>query len=67
LDYAAWNTLHDGSIEQIDGAVPGDVHVRIGIAYLCEKLPTAASHVVVPSEGDHEDLERRSRHGRITD
>ncbi len=51
MDYAVWNTLHDGSIEAIDGSVPGDVHVRVAIEYLCEKLPTAASHVVVHLRG----------------
>lgn len=47
MKHAVWNTLHDGSIESIGGAVPGDVHVRVGIGYLCEKLPTGADHVVV--------------------
>jgi hypothetical protein len=51
VDYAVWNTLHDGSIESIGGTVPGDVQVRVGIAYLCEKLPTAASCVVVHLRG----------------
>ncbi|HWE95317.1 MAG TPA: hypothetical protein VG269_15225 [Tepidisphaeraceae bacterium] len=51
MDYAVWNTLHDGSIESVGGSVPGDVYVRVGIAYLCGKLPTAATHVVVHLRG----------------
>jgi hypothetical protein len=51
LDFAVWNTLHDGSIESVDGSVPGDLHVHVGIEYLCEKLPTAASYVVVHLRG----------------
>ena len=47
MDHAVWNTLHDGSIESVGGAVPGDVHVRVEIVYLCGKLPTAASHVII--------------------
>lgn len=51
VDYAVWNILHDGSIESISGSVPGDVHVRVGIAYLCTQLPTAAAHVMVHLRG----------------
>lgn len=51
MDYAVWNTLHDGSIESIGGSAPGDVCVRVGIAYLCGKLPTAATYVIVHLRG----------------
>jgi hypothetical protein len=51
MDYAIWNTLHDGSIDSIDGVVPGDVHVCVGIAYLTKMLPTAADYVVVHLRG----------------
>lgn len=51
VDFAVWNTLHDGSIESINGSVSGDVHVRLDIDYLCEKLPTEANHVVVHLRG----------------
>ena len=47
MDYAVWNTLHDGSIESVGGSIPGDVGVCVRIPYLCEKLPTAAGHVIV--------------------
>jgi hypothetical protein len=33
-DRAFWQYLHDGSIERIDGAVPGDLVVRVSIEYL---------------------------------
>lgn len=51
MDYAVWNTLHDGSIESIGGVVPGDVAIQVGIAYLCEKLPTTANYLVVHLRG----------------
>ncbi|HVT83307.1 MAG TPA: hypothetical protein VHM90_21890 [Phycisphaerae bacterium] len=40
MDYAVWNTLHDGGVESVIGNVPGDVSVLIHIPYLCQKLPT---------------------------
>jgi hypothetical protein len=51
MDFAVWNTLHDGSIQSIAGAIPGDVAVRVQIEYLCEKLPTAADYVTVHLRG----------------
>lgn len=51
VDYAIWNTLHDGSIESVGGSAPGDVHIRVVIAYLCGKLPTSATHIVVHLRG----------------
>jgi hypothetical protein len=47
VEYAVWNTLHDGSIDSIRGDVPGDVTLQIGIGYLCKKLPTASDYVNV--------------------
>jgi len=44
---ALWNTLHDGTIDAISGAVPGEVDMTIGIAYLCRELPTAADQLKV--------------------
>jgi hypothetical protein len=40
-----WNVLHDGGIDSISGAVPGEVAMMIGIGYLCGKLPTAAGQL----------------------
>ena len=42
-----WNVLHDGSIERIDGAVPGELRVRVGIAYLTERLIPKADFLEV--------------------
>ena len=33
-DNAIWGYLHDGSIERVDGIVPGDLAVHISIPYL---------------------------------
>ena len=38
-----WGIIHDGAIEAINGHVPGDVGLTIGIEYLCEHLPTAGA------------------------
>jgi len=51
VDYAVWNTLHDGTIESIEGRVPGELRLRVGIAYLCDKLPTASSSLIVHISG----------------
>jgi hypothetical protein len=51
VEYAVWNMLHDGSIESITGAVPGDVDLRVGIEYLCEKLPTGADGILIHLRG----------------
>ena len=34
VDASLWNILHDGGIERIEGAVPGDVVVHVSIPYL---------------------------------
>lgn len=34
-----WKYLHDGSIVQIDGSVPGDVTVYVSINYLAKLFP----------------------------
>lgn len=51
MDPALWNTLHDGTIVSIDGSVPGDVHLRIEIAYLCKHLPTGYNHILLHLRG----------------
>lgn len=43
VEFATWNTLHDGAIESITGEVPGDLTFTVSISYLCEKLPTSAN------------------------
>ena len=42
MNFAIWNTLHDGVIQSVKGDVPGDVTITVSISYLCEKLPTTA-------------------------
>lgn len=37
-DIAIWNILHDGSLAEAKGCVPGDVHVRVEIPYLRQLL-----------------------------
>lgn len=41
MNHSVWDTLHDGGIEAASGCVPGDVRLSVGIAYLCDELPTA--------------------------
>jgi hypothetical protein len=67
MDYAVWNTLHDGSIDAIHGSVPGDLHVRVDIEYLCQKLPTKASHVVVHLRGCRQFAYRPFEGGAVND
>jgi hypothetical protein len=51
MNAAIWNHLHDGVIESIEGVVPGDLRLAIGIEYLCGRLPTSANHLVVRLRG----------------
>jgi len=41
------NLLHDGSIDQAVGAVPGDVQLSISIDYLRRRFPEVSEHVVL--------------------
>lgn len=34
-----WKYLHDGSIESIEGSVPGDVVVHVSIRYIRQRFP----------------------------
>lgn len=47
MEYAFWNTLHDGTIDAIGGSIPGDITLTVGIEYLCAKLPTASKSLQV--------------------
>jgi hypothetical protein len=42
-----WNVLHDGGIDRIEGNVPGDVRVFVGIEYLRERFPDDGETIVV--------------------
>ena len=39
MDPSLWNLLHDGSIENIEGSVPGDVSLHVSIRYLRNRFP----------------------------
>jgi hypothetical protein len=47
LEFAFWNTLHDGGIDAIRGSVPGDLTLTVGIEYLCDLLPTPEASIQV--------------------
>ena len=42
-----WNVLHDGSIDSIEGSVPGDIEMRVGILYLREMFSNDGEAIVV--------------------
>jgi hypothetical protein len=47
MEYAFWNTLHDGSVNAVEGTIPGDITLSVGIEYLCAMLPTTAASLRV--------------------
>jgi hypothetical protein len=47
VEFATWNTLHDGVIESVKGDVPGDLTISVAISYLCQKLPTSAKFLIL--------------------
>ena len=51
MSEAFWNIIHDGGINAIDGCVPGDLTLAIGIQYMCDQLPTAADSLVAVLRG----------------
>jgi hypothetical protein len=50
-DLAVWKFLHDGCIESIDGAVPGDVVVGVSIRYVRERFPGEGTGFTVTLHG----------------
>jgi hypothetical protein len=42
-----WGALHDGTIEAVHGAVPGDVTLKVDLECVLEHLPTKASYLLV--------------------
>lgn len=44
---ALWNILHDGSINQIRGSVPGELTIQVDIQYLCEELAAERDEIVI--------------------
>jgi hypothetical protein len=51
VDSSLWNLLHDGSIERIDGSVPGDVSLLVSIGYLRNRFPGEGIGFVVLLSG----------------
>lgn len=47
MDSSLWSLLHDGSIESIAGAVPGDVALQVSIRYLRDRFPGDGTGFVV--------------------
>ncbi|PKV11351.1 hypothetical protein CVO74_20240 [Xanthomonas prunicola] len=51
MDSSLWNLLHDGSIERVDGSVPGDVSLLVSIGYLRNRFPGEGTGFVVLLSG----------------
>ena len=51
MDASLWNLLHDGGIERIDGAVPGDISLHVSIRYLRNRFPGEGTGFVVHLSG----------------
>jgi len=51
VDSSLWNLLHDGGIEHIDGAVPGDISLHVSIRYLRSRFPGTGTGFVVHLSG----------------
>jgi len=47
VDSSLWNLLHDGSIEHIEGDVPGDISLHVSIQYLRDRFPGEGEGFVV--------------------
>ena len=47
MDPTLWNLLHDGTIERIEGTLPGDVSLHVRIDYLRKGFPSAGTGFVV--------------------
>ena len=47
MDSSLWNLLHDGSIERVDGAVPGDISLHVSIPYLRSRFPGDGTGFIV--------------------
>lgn len=46
-----WNVLHDGTIIEAAGVVPGDVRLTIAIDYLRSRFPDVGKHVLLTLRG----------------
>jgi hypothetical protein len=48
---SAWELLHDGSIAEVTGSVPGEVRLALEILYLRELFPEQGTHFEVCLNG----------------
>ena len=46
-----WNVLHDGSILEVSGTVPGDVQMAVWIEYLRNRFPDPGERIIVTLHG----------------
>ena len=46
-----WNLLHDGSILEISGSIPGNVHLAVRIDYLRDRFPDPGHRIVLTLHG----------------
>ena len=51
MDLSQWGPFHDGTIQRVEGAVPGDVSLFISIPYLRNRFPTQGTGFVVKLSG----------------
>ena len=51
MDESIWNILHDGSIEGLEGKIPGTVFVKIEIEYLAQMFSKSFKSLSVELEG----------------
>lgn len=42
-----WNVLHDGSIDSVEGGVPGDVRLSVEVPYLHEIWANGGDHLYI--------------------
>lgn len=47
MNSSLWNLFHDGSIEHIEGTVPGNASLLLSIQYLRDRFPSAGTGFVV--------------------
>jgi len=46
-----WNVLHDGGVAAVDGAVPGNVTIRVNIPYLRQMFSDDGEDILVHLDG----------------
>ena len=51
MDLSLWGPFHDGTIQRVEGAVPGDVSLFIAIPYLRSRFSTQGTGFVIKLSG----------------